>query len=172
MKEKFALIAGLLAVLLYILGYQLKRRKGIILANASSRFFYILQYLLLGAFEGATMDLLGLFAALPAGLKSKPKYQRLLPFLFAAVYLPILIAGVLTYQNLFSLFAILGVLLETGALWFKSERMIRLISLLSAPCWLIYNLSAGAIGSVIGNLLAIASLLLAIFRYDRKDKKL
>lgn len=84
------------------------------------------------------------------------------------LYLPILVAGILTFKDLFSIFAILGTLLETGALWFSKERLIRLISIFSAPCWLIYNLSAGAVGSVVGNLLAIGSLLLAIWRYDRK----
>lgn len=170
MNEILAFIAGLLAVGLYIAGYQIKKRSGIILCNASSRFFYIAQYLLLGAFEGAIMDLLGLFASLPARWKEQPQIKRFLPLILAVIYLPILIAGILLYENFFSLFALFGVLLETGALWFSKERQIRLVSLLSAPCWLIYNLSAGAWGSVIGNTLAIASLLLAIYRYDRKKE--
>ena len=57
----FANIIGLAAVAMFVLSYQLKTRRGIILFNAGSRVFYVLQYILLGAFEGAVLERLGYF---------------------------------------------------------------------------------------------------------------
>ena len=50
---------GILAVATFLWSYQQKKRKNIILLNAISRGLYILQYLLLGAFSGAVLDILG-----------------------------------------------------------------------------------------------------------------
>ena len=52
-------IIGFLSVVLFLLSYQQKKRKNIILFNVVSRALYIVQYLLLGAFEGAVLDILG-----------------------------------------------------------------------------------------------------------------
>ncbi|MBR4940381.1 MAG: YgjV family protein, partial [Clostridia bacterium] len=49
MLEIFANIIGLCAVVLFVLSYQMKARRGIILCNAASRVFYVTQYILLGA---------------------------------------------------------------------------------------------------------------------------
>lgn len=45
----FANVVGLMAVALFVLSYQFKNRRGIILCNASSRVLYVAQYFLLGA---------------------------------------------------------------------------------------------------------------------------
>ena len=50
-------IIGIAAVAMFVLSYQLKTRRGIIFFNAGSRVFYVLQYILLGAFEGAVLDI-------------------------------------------------------------------------------------------------------------------
>ena len=53
-----AQIVGILAVATYVFSYQFKRRKNIILVNATSSILYVLQYIMLGAFEGAMLDVL------------------------------------------------------------------------------------------------------------------
>lgn len=163
-----ATIFGLCAVVIYILSYQMKHRRGIILCNASSGILYIIQYLLLFAFEGAAMDLLGLLPSLLAAKKDHPLIQKRLKPLIIVTNILIVAVGLLLYKNLFSLLALLGVLLEKGALWLTKERNIRIVSFLATPCWLTYNLAAGAYGSAIGNILAACSILLALIRYDFK----
>ena len=46
-------ILGILAVALFVLSYQIKKRNMLIAVNAASRILYVTQYILLGAFEGA-----------------------------------------------------------------------------------------------------------------------
>ena len=167
--RSFLLIAqvfGLLGVIFYLLSFQFKKRSGILLVNTISRVFYVLQYLFLGAFDGMAMDLLGLISALLASL-TKPLSRMQKAVIFLTINLAILATGFVLYRNLFSLLAIAAILLETTALWLQNERYLRILSLLSAPLWLIYNLSALAFGSALGNALAILSLSIAMVRFDR-----
>ena len=159
---------GIAAVAMFVLSYQLKTRRGIIPLNAGSRVFYILQYILLGAFDGAVLDLSALVVSLLAQRKDRGwlnKHPRL-AVLGANLFLVAM--GLVVYQNIFSLLAIIGVLLETGALWLNREKQIRFLSFFAAPFWLAYNLLVSAYGSAIGNVMTMVSIGIAFVRHDLK----
>ena len=65
---------------------------------------------------------------------------------------------------------VVGVLLETNALWMTREKHIRRFSLAALPFWLFYNLRCGAYGAALGNVLVVGSILSAMFRYDRNNE--
>ena len=165
-----AFIIGLAAVACFLLSYQMKRRRGIILINATSRALYILQYILLGAFDGAALDVSGMIASLLAGKKDAPLIKKYLKLFVVGIDLIIIASGLIFYRNIFSLFPIVGVLLHTSAFWLENEKHIRLVSLLGSPFWLVFNITSGAYGSAIGDTLSIVSILIAIFRYDILNK--
>ena len=110
-----ALAVGIIAVTLYFVGYLQKRKKHIIIFNATSRVMYILQYLLLGAFEGAVLDVAGILSSLLAQKKNTKFIKKHLKLIFTAVNLIIVAMGLLIYENIYSLRPIIGVLLHTGA---------------------------------------------------------
>ena len=161
-----ATLFGIGAVVLFVLSYQIKSRKGLIAANAASRVLYVIQYLLLGAFEGALLDVSGFFVSVLCHQRDRAFIKKYL--IFSVILSDLLIVGVgmLTYQNLYSLLPILGVIFETLALWLRRERHIRFTSLAAAPFWLAYNLYSAAYGSAIGNVIAVISISVAILRYD------
>lgn len=163
---------GVAAVAVFVLSYQQKTRRGIVLCNAISRGLYVAQYLLLGAFEGAVLDILGILASVLAQRKDTPFIKKHLKSVVIGVNLLIVIAGLLLYKNVFSLLPMFGVLLHTGAFWLSDERRIRAVSFLGSPFWLVYNLVTHAYGSAVGDLLTMGSIGLAIYRYDiRKQRK-
>lgn len=165
-----AQITGVLAVASYLLSYQFKKRKHIILVNASSSCLYVLQYILLGAFTGAALDILSAINTFVAGRKDKgfvAKYRRAV---IVCLNLSFILAGFILYENIFSLLAVAGAIFQTSAFWITDERIIRLVSLFGAPCWLCYNIKNMAYGSAVGSVLAIISLLIAIYRYDIRPK--
>lgn len=163
---------GVLAVAIFVLSYQQKTRRGIVLCNTISRALYVVQYLLLGAFEGAVLDVIGILASVLAQRKDTPFIKRYLKAVIIGVNLLIVVAGLALYKNVFSLLPMMGVLLHTGAFWLSDERRIRLVSFLGSPFWLVYNLVTHAYGSAVGDLLTMASIGLAIYRYDiRKQTK-
>lgn len=169
--EVIANVIGIAAVIVFILSYQFKTRRGIILCSGASRILYILQYVLLGAFTGAVFDIVGVFTTLLADKKDKPFIKKYLVPVFILSNLAVVGIGILLYKNAFDLLPMFGILFETGALWLNNEKHIRIVSFFGAPCWLIYNLSTVAYGSAIGNVFTMISIIIAFIRYDIKKVK-
>ena len=166
--ETIAQIIGLLAVATFLLSYQQKRRPQIILFNLISRFLYILQYLLLGAFTGAVFDILAAIASVFAGKKQVGFIKKHIKLIIVTTNVCVLAAGIIIAvlnKSILDLFALMGVLLEINALWLTKEKAIRIVSLCSAPFWFTYNFLSCAYGSAIGNILTIISIAIALFRY-------
>lgn len=169
--EKIALVIGVLAVIFFLLSYQQKKRRNIIAFNILSRALYILQYVLLGAFEGAVLDIGGIVSSFLAQKKNIPFIKKNTKAFVIVLDIIIVAVGLVFYKNIFSLFPIVGVILHTTAFWIDDERIIRIVSLAGSPFWLVYNLVSGAYGSAIGDVLTIVSILTAMIRYDFKKEK-
>ena len=171
--EIAAQIIGLLAVTAFLLSYQQKKRKHIVLLSVTCRCLYILQYLLLGAFAGAVMDILGVISAGLASKKHLPAVKKHTKTIVILTNVCLVIAGgVIAWLNSrwIDLFSILGVTLHTSALWLSDEQKIRYVTLAGSPFWCAYNVLSRAYGSAVGDFLSICSLVIAIFRYRKKDK--
>lgn len=166
--KTLALFVGLAAVFFFLLSFQFPKRRAIIICNVISRVLYILQYLLLFAFEGAAMDISAIPSSMLAARKHTPfveKYRLPILILVNAVVVGI---GMLVWRGWLSLIPVVGVLFETNALWMTEERRIRRYSLAALPFWLFYNLTCGAWGAALGNVLAAGSIITAMLRYDCK----
>ena len=169
-----ALIMGLAAVFFFLLSYQFPKRRAIIACNVISRVLYVLQYLLLLAFEGAAMDVSAIPSSVLASRKHTPFVQKHKGCILAAVNAFVLVIGLLVWQDRLSWVPVAGVLLETNALWLTREKHIRVLSLAALPFWLFYNLRCGAYGAALGNVLAVISIISAMARYDipfKRNKK-
>lgn len=166
-----AQIVGIIAVATFFISYQLKKRKNIILVNAISSTLYVLQYIMLGALEGAAIDILSAVSTIAASNRHKGFISKHLKGVIISLNTLIILAGLALYKNIFSLFPIIGAILQSGAFWITDEKKIRFVSFVGAPFWLVYNLVSHAYGSVIGSVLAIISIGLAIFRYDIYPKR-
>lgn len=174
MMKLIPLFIGLLAVAMFLLSYQQKKRKNIILFNVISRCLYILQYLLLGAFSGAVLDILGALASVVAGKKHTEWIKKHLPLVILMMNGLIVAAGLtiaFLNRSWLDLFSLTGVLLHTGAFWLNSEKIIRRISLAGSPFWFVYNFLSRAYGSALGDLLTMGSILLAMYRHREKKQE-
>jgi hypothetical protein len=175
MPEIIPQIVGIVAVVVYLLSYQQKRRQGIIIFNVISRVLYILQYLLLGAFSGAALDVLGAVASVLAERKNTKFIKKHLKSVIISVNAVIIVVGVIIAvlnKSFLDLLPIAGVLLHTGAFWMNDEKIIRRISLIGSPFWLCYNFLSRAYGSAIGDALTIGSIIIAMIKYrDKKEAK-
>lgn len=161
-------IIGLIAVATFLLSFQQKKRKNIILFNLISRCLYILQYLLLGAFTGAVFDILAAVSSAFAGKKHLNFIKKHIKAVIIITNICIFAAGVIiafSNKSFLDLFALAGVLLEINALWLTSEKAIRWVSLFSAPFWFTYNFLSCAYGSALGNIFMMISIIIAMIRY-------
>lgn len=176
MRSWIPQIIGLLAVALFLLSYQMKRRKGIIITNVISRALYILQYLLLGAFSGAVLDILGMVSSVVAERKHITFIKEHIKTIFFSINILIVLVGALIAfinESFLDLFPVVGVLLHTSAFWISDEKIIRRVSLMGSPFWFIYNFLSRAYGSAIGDILTMVSIIVAMIKYRdiAKEKK-
>lgn len=161
-------IIGCLAVITFLLSYQQKKRQNIIIVNVISRCLYILQYILLGAFSGAVLDILGALSSVIAGKKDTSFIKKNKKLIIAFVTIVMVVAGItiaLINKSYLDLFSLTGVLLHTSAFWITNEKIIRRVSLLGSPFWFVYNLLSHAYGSAIGDILTICSIIIAMIRH-------
>ena len=160
-----AQVIGIAAIALFLWSYQQKERKRIIALNVSSRVLYIIQYLLLGAFSGAVLDILGSISSVIATKKDTPFLKKHLKLAVVGIDLVIVGIGMTLYRSPIDLLPIAGILFHTTAFWISDERIIRWVSLLGSPCWFVYNFASQAYGSSVGDLLSIASIVIAMIKY-------
>ena len=120
--KTISFIIGLIAVSFYLLGYQQKKRKSIILFHVTSRVLYIVQYILLSAFEGAVLDVAGTISSVLAQKKDLPFIKKHLKWFILGANLLVIAMGLMLYKNVFSLLPIIGVLLHTSAFWLDDEK--------------------------------------------------
>lgn len=168
--KNIAFVVGIVAVIFYLLGYLQKKRNRIILFNVTSRVLYIIQYIILGAFEGAVLDVAGTVSSVVAQKKEAPFIKKHIKLAIVVVNLFIVAMGLVTYKNLYSILPVVGVVLHTGAFWLDDEKTIRKVSFLGCPFWLLYNFISGAYGSCIGDILSMVSIGVAMYRYDYKNE--
>ena len=173
MKTLLPQIIGLLAVAALLLCYQQKKRGRIILFNLISRCLYILQYIMLGAFSGAVLDVLGAVAAAVAGKKTEgfvKKHAKLIEGILITAIAAVGLAIAFVNRSFLDLFSLAGVLLQIIALWLTKEKHIRALSLIAVPFWLTYNFLSRAYGSSVGDILSGCSIIIAMVRYrNEKD---
>ncbi|MBR2335613.1 MAG: YgjV family protein [Clostridia bacterium] len=174
-RERIAMVIGIFAVILYALGYLQRKRRSIIILNVSSKILYITQYILLGAFAGAALDIAGAISSIIAERKNSipfiKKHTKLFVIIIDAII--VVIGVVLTILgDKYGLLSLVGVLLHTSAFWIDDEKKIRRVSFIGSPFWLAYNFLSTAYSSCIGDILSMVSIGIAMVRYgDFKKNK-
>ena len=162
---------GLAAVGLYLLSYQLKKRRDIVWVTCISNALYVLQYILLGAFSGAIMDFMSTVSSFLAAKKNQPAFKKHARWLAISNMIVITVVGLISaylQKDWIELLPIAGALFQTGGLWFDNEQTIRKFGLCSTPFWLIYNYISQAYGAALGSVIAIVSIVTAMVRYRNK----
>ena len=162
---------GWIALICSAISFQQKKRVRILLWQATATLISSLYLFLLGAYEGACLDLLS-FAGKMVFSKGGTVIGISLSVWRIIFLLAMLVAGILTWADIFSLLAILASCLSLFALSMKSPTKIRLISLLVGPCWIVYNWVYHAYPSILMECIALTSIIIAIIKYDIKKEKL
>ena len=165
-------IIGFAAVGLYLLSYQLKKRKQIVWVTCISNLLYVLQYVLLGAFSGAIMDMMSTVSSFFAAKKNDKPFVRFSRWLGPVNLVVIAVVGLISaymQKDLLELLPIAGALFQTGGLWCDDEQTIRKFGLCSAPFWLVYNFINQAYGAAVGTVFIMVSAVTAMMRYRKKE---
>ena len=168
MKENIGQIIGFIAMAIIVASYQQKSHKNILTFQMVSGLLFTVHYLLLGAYTGAVMNLLGAFRSLVYSNRSKKWASSVIwPICFSVAFL---ISGILTWDNVFSVFPLIAMLMSSVVLWIQQPKINRMLSLPTSSFWLIYNIKTLSYPGIITEIFVLGSIIIGIFRLDIKKK--
>lgn len=174
-----AQIIGILAMLFNIWSYQQKQQKFIIAFQLIGSTLFTIHFFMLNAYMGAILNAVGILRAV-VFLKEDFFHSKHFLWIFAFISL-FLGCYVLTFTafklpfttaNAFLEFLpVFGMTATTFAFHARSEKSTRLLSLLSSPAWLTYNIIWFSIGAICCESFTIVSIAVGLLRFDLKKEK-
>lgn len=166
MKEIAIRVLGIIGLILCVIPFQFKKHKSIVLCKMASELSFALQYFLMGAYTGAWLDLIsGGRNFLFYKFVQKGKSTAPIIIVFSVF---IIVLGVMSWDGIISLLPILAKVITTVSYGMKKERVLRYVTLPSCILWIIYNIIVGGWEAMIGDILALCSILIAIYKFDFK----
>lgn len=167
-REIIIRVLGIIGLVLCVIPFQFKKHKGIVLCKMASELSFAAQYFLMGAYTGAWLDLIsGGRNFLFYKFVQKGKSTTPIIALFSTF---VVVLGIISWSGLISLLPILTKVITTISYGMKNERLLRYITIPSCVLWIAYNILVGGWEAMIGDLLALGSILIAIYKFDIKGK--
>lgn len=158
-----AQVFGLAGLTLSLTIFQLNKRKNMLQISVLASMLYTIQYILLGAYSGAAMNIVG-GSRNYAYYKISPSKKHLWVLL---IFISLAILGtLLTWQGPISLLALFGSICGTISTWQKKPKYIRRWALLSPPLWFAYNVIAGSYPGMVSEVIMLTSNLIGEYRFD------
>ena len=156
---------GVAAIVLGFLSYQTKTSKKLLIVQMVTCAVFCVHYLLIGAISAFVLNGIGLVRNIVYANRDKKIFSyKFYPVLFAVI---MGIMGALSWQNIFSVFIILGLVINTLCLCLEHPQNIRKSILVTSPLVIIYNISVLSIGGIIYESVSIISSIIGIFRYHK-----
>ena len=168
-NEIIAQIIGFVALLCYLLSYQLRSNRGLYLAQTAGNFLFMIQFLLLGAYSGCVNLILGILRNLLMTQYGKRKWVRSKGWVavFIAAFAAVL---VLTWDGWTSLLPFAAMTTCTVAFWTDNALNIRKANLFVAcPSWIIYDVVFHSWAGVLNETITIVSIMVSVWRFGWKN---
>lgn len=160
-------LLGYFAVAILFVSFQVNNRKSILGLLVLGMVFLATHQFLLGAFAGAIAN--GLTIIRNLTFRHKKDNQVLNHYIWPYIFSTILVAtGIFFWQGWHSLLPAFAVIASTFALWADDTRTIRVLSLIGPCLWLPYAFIIDSIPTVLIQVVIISSILIAMFRFDKK----
>ena len=155
-------IFGGVAVLLGFLSFQMKTQKQLLLMQTITGAVFCLHYGLIGATVGMVLNIIGIvrnacyFYRNEKGVKAP-----WLPVLFAVI---MGVAGIVTWEAWYSVFCLLGLVINTVCLSLPSPQSVRKSILVTSPMVLTYDVFVRSVGGIVYESVVILSSIIGIYR--------
>ncbi len=159
---------GFIGLAFAVSSFQSRKLKGILLFQTLGNTAFVIHFVMLGAYTGAAINLLGAFRNMVFYNKEKAwASKKIWLYFFAAVYI---VSGIVSWKNIYSLLPIIGVLMTTVAYWIRDAAVTRKLVVPASIFWLIYSIAVFSIPGIITEAFILVSVITAIIRYDiRKE---
>ena len=189
-----AQILGLFGIIINLSSLQFNKHYQILILRTTGTVFFVIQYLLLKAYVGMVMDLVGIlrnviFTILVA--KKKSTKFAIIFFSFLTV-----ISGLITiilswndttiqlteiwkinfglttiFTVVLSVLSIIAKLISTISFGINNPHVIRLLNIPAASCWLLYNMLNFSLTGAINECFSIGSSIVGEIRFKKPKSK-
>ena len=156
-----AQVLGFIAFVISLLAFHKNKKEKILGSMILSNIFDLIHYLLLGAYSGCITKLIAICRNIFVIFKDKNKVlsSNIFLYVFILVYI---MSGILTFENIWSIFPIVSALIYVVAIWKGNELTLKKAACFGYFLWLIYNILVLSISGIISNIVSICSLFIAI----------
>lgn len=166
MQEIIGQVFSWIAALFGFATYQCKTQKRVLITLSMCGLSLCISYLLLGAYSGLALNVVGLIRNLVFAAKHKKMFShKWWPWLFAGL---MGCAGALSWQGPVSLLIIIALMLHTLFLAAGNVQNLRKCILLTSSMVLLYNVYYHVWGGVLFEGVAIVSAIIGIIRFRKK----
>ena len=162
-------LVGILGIAANMIIYQQKKGKKLLYCKLISDFLWFLHYLLLGAYSGAAIAVIGIFRE-TVFIHQDKKWAKgnywLIIFIICSV-----VSSIFTWKSVFCLLPALGSVISVISFWRNNPKLTRFLALAISACMLTYDIVCGSYMGIANEIFTIGSAIFGILRYDiiKKD---
>ena len=185
--DVFIQVIGFIAIAFNLLAVQFNSHAKIVIMKTVGSFLFGVQYLLLSAYTGVVMELIGWirnFIFIRLVKKNKNTKPWIIFFSLITVVIGVTtialsfeasvkavlwLGGSYTFATILtvgiSILAIIAKVLSTVAYGINNAHKIRMLNVPTCSCWLVYNFVAFSIAGIINEAMSLCSIAIAEWRY-------
>ncbi len=155
---------GVIGIAASIASFQCSKHKPLLYLRTANEFFFAIQYLLLGAYTGMAMNIIGCIRNLVfTKMVEKKKSTTSARVIFSIAFL---IFTALTWAGFKSVLSGFAKVLSTFAYGSKNVFFVRIMIFVTSTCWFVYNLAVRSYAGCICEFMTIISIIVGIIRVD------
>ena len=160
-------VFGSIAYLLLAYSFFKKKKKEILYIQILAYISFTIHYFLIEAITGTICNIIGGFALILIYLFSNDEKKKKILVLVLLVL--IMSMAFLSYENAYSVFPVAACLVTFNSFLSKNEDHIRLVGIISAFFWLIYEIAHGSYITIIFEVVTVVSTTLAYKKNKKND---
>ncbi|MBQ1471411.1 MAG: YgjV family protein [Eubacterium sp.] len=159
---------GFVAVLFFIVSYQLRSNRMLFLCQLLGCSIFCLQFCLMGAYTGAVSLLVNILRNLLL-LKIDQWDWVKSKVTMSGILLLLAVMTILTWDGWISLLPLASVGVTTVGYWTNNAQKLRLSQFFGSPCTLLYDILIHSWGGVISESITLASIIISVIRFGWSD---
>lgn len=173
-KEIIGQIFGIFGLLMFVLSFQCKNSKKLVLVQGIGGMLFFINFMLIGAYGGALFNLTVLVRGLLYMKKGKKIWKPVLVELMltvAYVYSLTLLKGDML-QIVLTTLPYVSLLVMSALMWKENGKLIRYFQIaLLSPSWLIHNIFNFTLGGILAEVFNILSAIISLIRFKKNEEK-
>ena len=157
-----AQILGCVAVALGFITFQRKTQLEIVIFRFATALVFSVHYFLLSAYTATALNFLSAIICVLFAVWNKKNIKTKSGTILNVLL--ITVAGVLSWENIYSLFLVSGLILNTISLAFSNPQSTRRSMLIKAPLCMIYNFKVASLGGIVFECAVFASAIIGLIK--------